>query len=49
MLLKDENLEVQMGGAITYDSNSEAEYRETAHKGGPFFKIFEAKDKLYLK
>lgn len=39
-LLKDQQLEVQVGGAITFDSNLEEEYQETAHKGNPFFQIF---------
>lgn len=43
-LLKDQTLKVQIGGAITYDSLSELEYKETTHKGSPFFKIFQAEN-----
>ena len=39
-LLKDQILEVQLGGAITADSNQEAEYNETLYKGNPFLKAF---------
>lgn len=38
-LLKDKTLEVQMGGAITYDSENTSEYNETAYKGGPFYNL----------
>ncbi|MCH9633162.1 MAG: Isochorismate synthase MenF [Chlamydiae bacterium] len=43
-LLKDEILEVQLGGAITADSSCKAEYDETLYKGNPFLKVFENKD-----
>ncbi len=42
-LLKDEILEVQLGGAITAESSCEAEYNETLYKGNPFLKVFENK------
>jgi len=32
MILKDKTLYFQVGGAITYDSDSDSEYRETIHK-----------------
>lgn len=34
--LKDNQLELQVGGAITYDSDLVAEYEETQAKGSPF-------------
>lgn len=44
-LLKDQLLEVQMGGAITYDSKNISEYNETAYKGGPFYKLLQPVEK----
>jgi len=37
-VFKEGFLELQLGGAITYDSLLEEEYQETCHKGSPFKK-----------
>lgn len=37
-VFKEGVLELQLGGAITYDSQLEEEYEETCHKGSPFKK-----------
>lgn len=47
-LLKKGILDIQVGGAITYDSDDQLEYKETAHKGSPFLKIFEEKPQLKI-
>lgn len=45
-LLQNEKLEVQMGGAITIDSDLLAEYKETFYKGSPFFKVFQSQAEM---
>lgn len=38
LLMIDDLIEIQLGGAITHDSSFLHEYEETLHKGAPFFK-----------
>ncbi len=45
-LLQEQKLQIQVGGAITIDSDLLAEYQETFYKGSPFFKTFQAKSSL---
>lgn len=39
LVIKKDEIEVQLGGAITYDSNPEQEYMETLHKGKTLFNV----------
>ena len=38
-VVKGDSLSFAVGGGIVYDSDPEAEYLETLHKGATFFKL----------
>jgi len=38
-ILKDERLHFAVGGGVVYDSDEEAEYEETLHKGRTLFRV----------